>query len=181
MRTANSSVKDKQYDRFVSLLARHERAVRGFVRSLLPLWQDVDDVMQEVGLAAWRKFDTFDCEGTADDFVRWVCVIARFETLRQRRNYARDRLVLSEEVMDLLANDAEARLETAAAERTAVEQCLQEMQEPERRLLLSVHTPGDSVARIAAEAGVKARCLYNKVDVLRNLIGDCVRRRLAAT
>lgn len=44
------------YEQFVRLFAKHERAVRGLVRSMLPSLQDVDDVMQDVGLVCWRKF-----------------------------------------------------------------------------------------------------------------------------
>ncbi len=175
----NSSPKDLQYNQFVSLFARQERAVRGFVRSLLPSWQDVDDVMQEVGLACWRKFDAFESADSPDAFLRWACVIAQFEVLRYRRNCARDRLVFSEDVIEILAADAQVRLEKAEAERKAVEHCLAKLQEPERRLLLSVHTPGDSVARIAADTGQKARRLYGKVNALRDLIGECVRGQMA--
>jgi RNA polymerase sigma-70 factor (ECF subfamily) len=173
------SPKDLQYDRFVSLFARYERAVRGFVRSLLPYGQDVDDVMQEIGLTCWRKFDVFQPTESAADFVRWACVIARFEVLRHRRNCARDRMVLSEEVIEILAVDAESRLEQAETERRAVEHCLQKLDQPQQRLLLSVHTPGDSIARIAADMGQKARRLYSKVNVLRDLVGECVRRQMA--
>ena len=173
------SPKDHQYDQFVSLLARHERAIRGFVRSLLPSLQDVDDVMQEVGLDCWRKFDEFEQTDSPDDFIRWACVIARFEALRHRRNLARDRLVLSEDVSELLASDAEQRLTKSESERTAIERCLQKLREPERRLLLSIHTPGESVARIAAELGQKPRRLYSKVNALRDLLQECVRQTLA--
>ncbi len=110
------SPKDMQYDQFVVLFARHERAVRGFVHSLLPSGQDVEDVMQEVGLACWRKYDVFEPADSPSDFVRWACVIAWFEALRHRRNCARDRLVLSEDVIEMIAADAEARLERAEAE-----------------------------------------------------------------
>jgi RNA polymerase sigma-70 factor (ECF subfamily) len=173
------SDKDIQYDRFVSLFARQEHQVRGYVRSLLPTWQDVDDVMQEVGLACWRKFEDFNPEDTPEHFVRWACVIARFEVLRHRRNCARNRLVLSEEVIEALAVDGEARLAQSEAERVVLEGCLKKLGEAERRLLLSVHTPGDSIARIAADTGKKARRLYSKVNALRDLVGECVRRRTA--
>jgi RNA polymerase sigma-70 factor (ECF subfamily) len=171
--------RDDQYDEFVSLLTRHERAIRGFVRSLLPSWQDVDDVMQETGLVCWRKFDSFHTTDDSGEFARWACVIARFEVLRHRRNCARDRLVFDEDVIEVLAADAESRLNKAEAEREAVTHCLRELREPERRLLLSVHMPGDSVAQIAADTGQKARRLYSKVNVLRDLISQCLRMRLA--
>ena len=168
------------YERFLTLLPRHEPAIRRFVRSLLPTGQDVDDVMQEVGLACWRKFATFDeATDSATGFVRWACVIARFEVLRHRRNRARDRLVFSEDVIGLLAQDAEARLIEAEAERRAVEACLGRLPAAERRLVLSVHTPGDSVARLAADLGQESRRLYRKVQKLRDVLRDCVQRRLA--
>lgn len=173
------SSKDDQYDQFVSLLARHEQAIRAFVRSLLPTSQDVDDVMQETGLVCWRKFDSFRLEGDGGEFVRWACVIARFEILRHRRNYARDRLVFDEDVIEILASDAESRLNQAEAERQAVAHCLEKLAPAERRLLLSVHRPGDSIAKIAADTKQQARRLYSRVNVLRDLISQCLRMRLA--
>lgn len=175
----NDSPREDQYSQFMGLFVRQEPAVRGFVRSLLPSWADVDDVMQEVSLACWRKFDTFDSTGTPNEFVRWACMVGRYEVLRHRRNCARDRLILSEDVIELLAADAEVRLEQSTAERTAVESCLQKFQEPERRLLLSVHTPGDSIARIAEETGLQARRLYSRVNALRDQLSKCVHERLA--
>ena len=175
----NASDSSDVYRHFLAMFARHERSIRAYVRSLLPSSNDVDDVMQEVGLACWKKFATFDDAAAPSGFVRWACVVARFEVLCFRRQCARDRLLLSEDVMQLLAQDAEHRLEKAEAERNAVEHCLQKFQAAERRLLLSVHTPGDSVARVAAELGQQARRLYTKVNHLRDLLAACVRRELA--
>ncbi len=176
------SSRDHQYRQFVQLFVRHERAIRAFVRSLLPSWADVDDVMQEISLACWRKFDEFsqtESTETSDEFSRWACMIGRFEVLRHRRKHARDRLVLNEDVIELLAADAQTRWDVANKERNAVERCLQKLGKLERRLLLSVHTPGDSVARIAEEVDQKARRLYSKVNTLRNILAECVRERLA--
>ena len=176
----SESLKDDQYSRFMQLFVRSQPAVRGFVRSLLPAWGDVDDVMQEVSLACWRKFADFQQDGGSAEFLRWTCMIARLEVLRHRRRFARDRLVLSEEVLELLATDATERLDHAVVERMAVEKCLNELQPPERRLLLSVHTPGDSIAEIATEMQVNARRLYSRLNALRDLIAQCVRKRVAA-
>jgi len=168
-----------QCERFMGLFARQERVVRGFVRSLIPTVQEVDDVMQEVGMACWRKFDSFDPHGSSDEFARWACAIARFEVRRHRRKMAGDRIVLSEDVIEILATDAEERVSKAEAEQTAVKHCLRKLQDAERRLLLSVHTPDDSVVRIASELGQNARRLYSKVNALRVLLAECVRQNLA--
>ena len=75
---------------FVRLLALHERAIRGFVRGLLPSSSDVDDVMQEVLVVAWKKFGDLN---NRDDFPKWVCAIAKYQVLSFRRRMARDKLV----------------------------------------------------------------------------------------
>lgn len=171
--------KDQQYDRFMSLFMASERSIRAYVRSLLLSTQDVDDLMQDIGLTCWHKFDQFDPEGSAIEFTRWCCVVSRFEVLRFRRSRARDRLVLSDEVIDLLATHAEQRLEQSESERFALKHCLNKLSDLDRRLLLSTHTKGDSISRIAAESNQKVRQLYSKVNMIRNQIADCVRRTMA--
>lgn len=168
------------YDQFVALFARHERSVRGVIRSMLPSLQDTDDVMQEVGLACWHKFSDFDSDGNIDAFFRWACVIAKFEVLKFRRKCARDRLILSEETIELLSSDYEKRSSNAERERRALEDCLTGLSAEDQRLLLSVHTRGDSVANIARQLGQSVRRLYSRVNSLRNTLGECIRRKLLA-
>ncbi len=167
------------YDQFVALFARHERAVRAVVRSMLPSSQDVDDVMQEVGLACWHKFADFRPDDSKDAFFKWACVVGRFEVLKYRRKKARDRLVLSDETIGLLSADAEQRAGSMEHERLAIEDCLGNLQPADRRLVLSIHARGDSVARIARQLGQSVRRLYSRVNVLRDILGECVRRKLA--
>ena len=53
---------------------------------LLTSLDDVDDVMQEVSVAALRKFSTLDDHSA---FGAWACLIARYELLSARRRFAR--------------------------------------------------------------------------------------------
>ncbi len=168
-----------RYDQFVALFARHERAVRGVIRSMLPSLQDADEVMQEVGLACWHKFSDFQAGDSLDAFFRWACVIARFEVLKYRRKCARDRLVLSDETIQLLSADAEDRYLVAERERQALEDCLNGLPPADQRLLLSVHARGDSVAQIARQLGQNVRRLYSRVNALRDLLRECVKRKIA--
>lgn len=174
--------REAQYSQFVALLARHDQPIRRFVRSLLPSREGVDDVMQETALECWKKFSDFT-PATPDDaveeFVRWACVIARYKALSWQRDRSRDRLVFREGVIEALAAAAMDGLDRQESERQAIESCLQTMSDDQRRLVLSVHSPGESIALIAAETGQKARRLYSRINVLRNLLLDCVQQRLA--
>lgn len=174
--------RESSYSQFVALLARHDISIRRFVRSLLPTAEGVDDVVQDTALECWRKFSEFqpaDPDSGSEEFVRWACVIARFKALSWQRDRSRDRLVFRESVVTQLAATALENLDRRDAERLAMESCLQRMDEDQRRLVLSVHLPGESIARIAAETGQKARRLYSRVNALRKLLLSCVEQRIA--
>ena len=179
----NCTAIEQRYDEFVALLARHDLAIRRFVRYLLPSRDGVDDVVQEAALECWKKFADFqpvNADDAGDEFVRWACVIARFKALSWQRDKARDRLVFRESVIEKLSESASDSHSRHDEERRAVEHCLEELPTEQQQLLLSVHTPGESIARMAAATGEKARRLYSKVNALRAILLDCVGRRLRA-
>ncbi len=182
MSNLRSDDREQQYDEFVALLARHDLSIRRFVRFLLPSSDGVDDVVQETALECWKKFAEFQPErpdSTADEFIRWACVIARYKAMSWQRDRKRDRLVFREEVIDQLAQAALESLDRQDDERRAVESCLEQLPADQRRLVLSVHSPSESIARIAKETGENARRLYNRVNVLRTLLLNCVEKHLA--
>ncbi|GAB5405252.1 MAG: sigma-70 family RNA polymerase sigma factor [Aureliella sp.] len=175
--------RDEEYNRFVALLARSEQSIRRLVRFLMPSPDGVDDVMQDVALECWKKFDQFSCsdlDRQADEFIRWANVIARFKVMSWQRDRSRDRLVFRDAVVEKLFESAGAGDGQLQEERDAVDACLKELPLDQRRLVLSVHTPGDSVQSIAAETGKKVRQLYTIVNNLRSLLLTCIRRRVAA-
>lgn len=59
-------------DEFIVLLSRNERRVRGFVSTLVRQQQDLDEVVQQACLTAWKKLEQFvPVEGSLDtDFSR---------------------------------------------------------------------------------------------------------------
>jgi RNA polymerase sigma-70 factor (ECF subfamily) len=164
---------------FMALLMEHHSGLRGYLRSLVPTWSDVDDVIQQVSLVAWRKFDEFE-RGT--NFLAWLMVIARFEALKHRRGLARGPQLMAEDLCEMLASEPE----TAAFEareidrwRTALEYCLGRLEDGRRRLLLEAHTPGVRINVLARRAGRSEQAVYKLIQRLRAMLVDCVRSRLA--
>ena len=178
----SSDEREVRYHQFVALIARHDVAIRRFIRYLLPSGEGVDDVMQDTALECWRKYDDFSpaaSERESEDFIRWACVIARFKALSWQRDRSRDRLVFRESVIAQLAATAMGELDQQEFERKAMEHCLQRLNQDQRRLVLSVHTPGQSIAGIAAETGQKARKLYSRINSLRRILMICIERQTA--
>lgn len=157
------------------LFMRHERALRSFVRTLLPSWDDVDEVMQNVSIAVWTKFDRFDPE---TDFASWAATIARYEVLNYRRSKARDRLVFDEDIIELLADECQEDFARSEQERQALDGCLSQLPDHQQQLVLRVYTPGQKITPIAAEVGVTPNALYKKLGRLRLILWKCIENTL---
>lgn len=165
---------DPRYERFVTLLLANESRVRSFLRGLLPTWEDVDEVMQESSLVAWRKFDDF-APGTA--FGAWMLTIARFEALKHRRRAARSPILFADDVWDLLMKEA-IEEEAEAIPQSHLEACLQKLGPERRELLLKVHAPGVVMRELASQFGKNEQAFYKTVQRLRAIVLDCVRKAM---
>ncbi len=166
-----SEEKPDRYELFVELFAAHESDLRRFLRSLLPTATDTDEVLQQTALVLWRKFDQFDPE---TKFIKWACVVARFEALAYRRKMARDRMVFREDILELMADEGAEEIEVRSAEHDALELCLAELPEKQRKLVLLAHTPEVKVKQLAADAGSTAAAFYMKINRLRKTLLVCV-------
>lgn len=169
-----------RYESFVRLFTRNEPALRAFTRSLLPSWDDVDEVMQNTGVVLWRKFSDFEPEADpANEFFRWACVVARFEVLAWRRDKARDRHVFDEDLVEMLALEAEEKHETLRDERKALEKCLAKLPENLRKIVVTAYEPGVRLNEVARDLGKSATAFYKKLNRTRALLLDCIREEVA--
>jgi RNA polymerase sigma-70 factor (ECF subfamily) len=160
---------------FVRLLSRHEPVIRAFLRAQLPAAADVDVVMPEVALVAWRKFSEL---GEREAFARWACVIARYEVLRYRRDKARDRFLLDEDVLTKLADETVSDFSRRERQMAALEDCLQKLPAPRRSLVLGCYSPGASIKEVAARSGHSEDGLYQLLRRIRLELHRCVETSL---
>jgi len=164
------------YETFVSILAHYEPDLRRFIRSLLPTHADTDEVLQRTAIAIWRKFDQFDLE---TNFMKWACVVARYEALSYRRSMARDRLVFRDDVFDLLAEEGAAEEEQRKAEETALESCLEELPSKQRQLVTLAYTQGVKVVDLAEEAGASPEAFYMRLSRIRRSLLHCIESKVS--
>ena len=117
---------------FERIVARHQQAVRGFLRRLGGDSSDADDLAQETFVAAWSQLDRFR---GASSLRSWLCGIAYRKHLGQRRSHRRaaERDAVFAEMDEQGAETAAAgdRLDLARAmallpidQRAAVSLCL---------------------------------------------------------
>ena len=151
---------------FVQLFAANERHLRAFVRSMGLGWTEVDDVVQTASLVMWRKWDQFDPES---DFMRWARVIARFEVLKARRNFARDRHVFQADLIELLADTSEEQQGILANDRyrEALDECLEKLPLKSRELIAQAYQRGRTIRELAGELGKSSTALYKSLNRIR--------------
>lgn len=156
---------------FLQLLARHEPVIRAYLRSLVARAADVDELMPDVALVAWRKFSELR---EPDAFPRWACVIARYEALRLRRDRARDRLVLDEAVIAKLADEGVGETSLRERQIAALETCVNRLPAERRKLLLACYSSETAIKEIAAATGRTVDGLYQLLRRIRVDLQRCV-------
>ncbi|MFD2255221.1 sigma-70 family RNA polymerase sigma factor [Luteolibacter algae] len=162
---------------FLQIFLRNEEDLKCYARALLPSWEAVDDVMQEVSLIVWRKMDQLR---DPSEFLPWAKVIVRFECLKARRTVARDRHWFSDEVFELLADhEFDPDEDLLTREREALESCLGKMDKAQRELVLLPYRGHGGVSQLADETGRPANALYKKIRRLREKLTQCVCQQLA--
>lgn len=160
---------------FLRLYTRHEPALRAFVRACLPRPEDVDEVMQETSLVAWKKFATLPA---AEHFPRWACLIARYEILKRRRTFARDRLVLDEDVVNLLAEEAEAETPERQKQLSVLDACIARLPRERRELVLAAYAPGVTKKDLARRLRRTEASVYQLLARIRCELLQCVEHSL---
>src|SRR5437764_12899228 len=88
---------------FLRLFLENERRLYAYILTLLPNRADADDVLQEVSLVMWDKFDDAHLP---DDFAAWGCRIAYFKILDFRKKRQRSRVLFSQAMLDRVAETA---------------------------------------------------------------------------
>lgn len=169
-------IENERHHRFLRAFTTQEPAIRAYVRRLVPSRADADDVMQEVAVILWDKFEEFR-EGA--DFRAWAFGIAHYEVLGWMRDKGRDRLVLDEEVVKKLAQETADDEPRLARQREALEGCMEKMGRPERELLLQAYQSEARIQTVATSSGRTVAGFYQWLHRIRRILMDCIRRELS--
>jgi RNA polymerase sigma-70 factor (ECF subfamily) len=158
-------------DRFRFLLAEHQPALSTFVRALLPSSHDAAEVTQQVAVVLWQKFAEFDA---TRDFRKWAFGVARYEVLAFLRDRGRDRHVFNVDLVNTLADEADAAGPRHELQRAALETCLEKLPEARRELVLAAYAKGVRIDELAARRGQTPMSVYKALHRIRKALLECV-------
>jgi RNA polymerase sigma-70 factor (ECF subfamily) len=160
---------------FIRVFLENERRIYAFIVSILPNFNDAEDVLQETSLVLWQKFDQYQ-SGT--DFVAWACRIAQLEVLKFYRRKGRSKLLISQQAMDAVAEktvDYGAQLE---ARQNALSTCLQRLSGRDRDLLERRYVKSHSPSQIASQVGRSIHAIYKALTRIHDDLMNCIQRKM---
>ncbi|AMV18550.1 sigma-70 family RNA polymerase sigma factor [Planctomyces sp. SH-PL14] len=161
---------------FAGLIVKHDRALLRYIMTLIPRRDDAEEILQRTAATLWEHFPQYD---RTRPFLPWALRFAYFEVLNFRKEMARDRLVFREDVLALIA-ETRGQLEPELdARRAALRSCLDRLAPADLSLLRRRYCDSSSVGTLAEEAGKTAKALYRRLDRIRELVWECVTRRMA--
>ena len=136
---------------------------------------EVDEVMQRVSLIAWKKFGQLNDPG---GFPKWAATIARFEIMKFRRERAKDSLQFNDTVTEMLMTESIEETEIRDHRIHLLEECLKELPEDRRELVMQAYKSESSMKKLAELIGRTPEALYQMMSRLRMTLLLCVERKM---
>jgi RNA polymerase sigma-70 factor, ECF subfamily len=166
-----------RHEEFMRLFLANEARVFAYIRSLMVGADDAQDVLQDVAVLLWRKFDEF-APGTSFD--RWALRTAYFRVLTHRRERQRDRLQFDDALFADLAAEAESAHEEAEAVEQALRFCLERLPEADRALVRERYAPGVTNRDVARASGRSESAVSRALSRVQAALLHCIEGRLRA-
>lgn len=158
---------------FARLLMKHQPAVFTYLRSMVYRRSDVDDLLQEVAMTAWKQFGTYDRERP---FELWLFGIARNLLLKYFREMQHDVMRFSDQTLELLASRSAVVSQRTDDYLHALDHCLGKLPERDRDLINRRYSDSGATNRsVALELGWSDTKMSRTMSRIYGWLMNCVR------
>lgn len=159
---------------FVTFLTAHQSRIYSFILSLVPVFHEADDIMQETTKMMWVLFDQFDCD---TDFAAWGIKIARFRILEYRRRN-KSRFAFNDELSQEIADRFSHRNDRTKEYLSFLKNCIQKLNPKDQTLILLRYQQNLKVKEISAQLGKSVQAVYQNISRVQELLLSCVRKSI---
>jgi RNA polymerase sigma-70 factor, ECF subfamily len=134
-----------------------------------------EDLVQEVAQVVAEKFSDYD---RSLSFTSWALGIARNRLLKYYRSRSRDRLVMSEAVLQRLEESLERVEHEAEDRRAALKTCLERITGRRREVLEMRYSANARVADIAQHFGMSPDAVSVMLHRIRSVLFGCIEQHI---
>jgi RNA polymerase sigma-70 factor, ECF subfamily len=89
------------------------------------------------------------------------------------------RAIFSEALLDILAAERVGDMAHTNARHDALEHCMGKLDDSGRQLVEAAYVEGSDIGLLAEQLGRARQTLYNKLNIIRRSLADCVTQLLA--
>lgn len=155
----------------------HQPAISAYLYAAVPNFHDAEDLTQQVAVAVARDFDKYDPD---TPFLRWAIVIARNRVLHHRRSFAMSKIVFSQDTLDALAQAAPDQQPITTAYKSALDTCLDELQNKSRQALNLRYEQDLRTKEIASRLNMTANAVSVLLHRTRTALAQCMKQKLGS-
>ena len=161
---------------FVHVLLANQGRIYAYITSLLGDPHLAKELLQETNVVLCRQADQY---ASINDFAAWACRIAYFEVMTYRKRQQRDRHMFDDHLLSLVAEEASSQVEEYEQRHYALAQCLSQLSEQQRKMIMGRYSQVGSVRAIAEEYGRSPGSISQTLYRIRTALFKCIERRLA--
>ena len=157
--------------RFLSLFLRSEREVFRYVAALVPNVADAEDIVQQIALSLWEKFDAYD---PIQPFTPWACRFALNKTKQWLERRERWQLLMERGLAEELAQRREELKPELEARLKHLEGCLNKLPEEQRTLVEGYYYRRDGIEKLATNSSRTVAATYKILQRVRQALQVCI-------
>ena len=163
-------------EHFARLLMKHQPRVYAYVRSMVFIATDADDILQDVAMTAWQKFETYDPDRPFD---LWLFGIARNRVRTYFRSKKNDRLQFSEATLDLIDHDAVDPARQVDSSQAALESCIGKLPDRDHDLIRQRYAKGATNRSVAKQLGWTDSKISRNLSRVYAVLMLCIRQQIS--
>jgi len=164
-----------RYGLFLKLYRQNESVLFGFIMKLLPNFSVAEDIMQEVLIVMWEKFDTFR-EGTS--FISWAKQIARYKVMNFiRKDAGSDVIHFDDNLIEQITRlDDDLPFQESYYE--SVHSCIDKLEESAKKVVHLRYTKNMRIGDIAESLGLTPNTLSQRMARIHFVLRRCIDRTM---
>lgn len=155
--------------------AQHQPVIAGYINSLIPNFQDADDVLQNVAMVTVKKFDDYDRD---KPFVSWAIGIARNMVLKYYSEKKRNQQMLDHRAIQAVSHLYEREFKSITHHhemtKNALDRCLRQLKGRWKKMLEMYYLRELSPVRIAQQLGITKNNVFVSLHRVRSVLRECV-------
>ena len=163
---------------FPEMLATHQQRLHRYIVSLLGDAESAWDVLQETNRVLLEKRDDFQ-DGSS--FLNWSLTVAQFQTMAWLRDQKRNRMIVTDAIVELMADQASEMEANSEPKQQALRQCIETLSDGHRELIHLRYAKSTKLADLAEKTGRSANALKQVFFRLRALLAGCIERKLESS